>query len=288
MYPNPFPKSGSGDVQIFNNPSTSVDQWHTWNKPKGCSLVYILCIGGGGGGGCDVNNSGAGGGGASGTTRVLIPASLLPDRLYIQVGAGGVGAPTTGGTGSSGVLSYVSIAPSATITASNIVAVSGTAAATGGQASNTNGAGSTAATIANMPLAGLGRFQAIVGQAGAVGGVDIAIPTTSTVIMGGGSGVGYNGGNNAGKAVTAITNSLISQMRPIAAGVSGDGSGSYIGGGLFFVLAALGGGNATGGPYGAGGNGKFGSGGAGGGGGTASAGGRGGDGGSGLVLIISA
>lgn len=304
MYPNPFPPNLKGDVQIFTNPSTvTAVQLHVWNKPRGCTFVSILCIGGGGGGGGGFtraalgNGAGGGGGGSSACTRVFIPAYLLPDRLYIQVGAGGQGAASGGGTAGSGVLSYVTIHPAATITATNVIAVSGNAAATGGvtgTASGTPGAGSagSAATIANMPLAGLGFYQLIAGNIGASGaapnitGVDKVFPTTSVLTTGGAGGAGVTSTDRAGGGWTAVTDSFLSEIRPAtpAAG-SVDGGAGFTNWQPFFSFGGTGGSSSDAGIGGNGGNGGYGSGGGGGGAGTT--GGRGGDGGSGIVIITA-
>lgn len=295
MYPRPFPQAGSGDVQVFNQPSTvTAVQLHTWQKPRGCSLVYILCIGGGGGGGggtsgtAGTSRNSGGGGGSSSTTRILIPAYLLPDRLYIQVGAGGAGGAADG-NGSAGILSYVTIHPAATITATNVIAVSGNAAATGGTAGGAAGAAGTIATIANMPLAGMGRFQFIAGQIGRTGGGasnPAVFPTTGVITMGGPSGANSGGTDQPGPGITAITDSLLSEMRPVAStAASPDASGGIIAN-TFFSYCGLGGGTLNASTGGTGGNAAYGSGGGGGGAGTT--GGRGGDGGNGVVIIISA
>lgn len=316
MIPNPFPKAGSGDVQVFNQPSTSADQWHTWNKPKGCSLVYMLCIGGGGGGGGGMlynsatNHSGGGGGGGSAMGMLMVQASLLPDTLFVQVGAGGIGGTTNGygvaGTaGTAGTRSYVSTTPSITAVVNNTVLLSGDSAGSGGAGGTTTiaagGAGGVIGSIGNMPFAGMGYYQLIAGQAGtntSVGanGNSIAIPTTSVCCMGGTGGGSYAAGSDTrGGDVTAITNSYLSEIRPATPAIGAvNGSGGFNILKPFFSFGGIGGGSATGagGSGGNGGIGYYGSGGGGGGAVTAGApdgsGGRGGDGGGGLVIIISA
>lgn len=316
MYPKPFPQAGSGDVQVFNQPSTSTDQWHTWHKPKGCTLVYILCIGGGGGGGGGMlhnsgsNHSGGGGGAGSSNGRLLVPACFLPDVLYVQVGIGGAGgAPGTTGNngtaGGSGSASFVSIDKTGTASDQNVIIYSGDGATPGGAGGTTTSAGGGAApyvgSLGNMPKAGLGYFQQIAGQAGtssnfAAAGSTVSIPNTSGICMGGTGGGSYSGGGDtAGGGIVAVTNSLLSQMRasnPIAG--ANDGSAGFNVPSAFLSFPGLGGGCATGagGNGGNGGNGYYGSGGGGGGavtdGTPAGTGGNGGRGGDGVVIIISA
>ena len=302
-YHSPPPQTG--EVQIFTLPCTVTNlQWKSWIKPRGRSQSFVYCIGGGAGGGGGATGAtntlrgGGGGGGSSGVSRLVIPSFYLPDRLFIQNGAAGVGA-AAGAVGSSAILSYVSVAPDTT--ASNIVLLSGNAAAVGGGAgtSGTGGAGGTAstiATIANCSLAGTGATQFIAGNIGAAGGaqtgavgVDVTIPVTSVLTTGGAGGAGINTpaqSGFAGGSFGAISNSYLSQVRP-APPAAGSNNGS---GGLqlwqpFWGFGGCGGSSNDGGAGGFGGNGAYGAGGGGGGGGTT--GGSGGDGGNGIVIIIS-
>lgn len=293
--------NGITDVQIFTIPSTVTNtQWHTWVKPRGKTMCYIICIGGGGGGGAGFGatagsaRGGGGSGGSSAVTRVTIPCLFLPDVLYVQVGAGGNGVST--GTAGSGVLSYVSVFPNTT--ASNIIAISGAAAAAGGTtgtgaAVGAAGAAGTIAVIASMPLAGIGQYQMIAGQIGVAGGAVAGaigtaqtIPTTSVITTGGSGGAGTTSADFAGGAFTAISQTLLSEMRPAtpAAGSVDGGSGPTVWKPMFF-FGGVGGSSSNTGIGGNGGNGSYGAGGGGGGGGTT--GGRGGDGGNGIVIIIS-
>lgn len=291
------------DVQAFNRPSTVTDtQWMTWQKPRGAAMLHILCIGGGGGGGGGFTGiagsarGGGGSGGSAGVTRVTIPAFLLPDSLYIQVGAGGQGVGSGGGTAGSGVLSYVAVAPSTTI--ANVVALSGAAGAGGGgtgtaAAAGAAGAAGTVAVIGSMPLCGSGQFAFIAGQIGVIGGAvagangtAIDIPTTSVLCQAGSSGAGTTSANFAGGAFTASGAAYLSEQRPAApAAGSNNGSGGPQIWEPFFSFGGGGGSSANAGVGGTGGNGAYGAGGGGGGGGTT--GGRGGNGGSGLVIIIA-
>ena len=301
--PFDLPKDLKADVQIFNLPTTVTNlQWHPWERPYGKTMCHIICIGGGGGGGggftaaAAAARGGGGGGGSSGVTRVTIPLFLLGDRLYIQVGAGGRGVGSGGGTAGSGVLSYVVVYPHNT--ASNVVAVSGAAGATGGgtgtgAAVGAAGAAGTIAAIGAMPLAAAGQFSFIAGRVGIAGGAVAGaagtptdIPTSSALTCGGAGGAGTTSANFAGGGYNTLANSLLSLNAPVgpAAG-SNDGGGGYMLWKPLFSFAGCGGSSSNAGVGGAGGNGGYGSGGGGGGGGTT--GGRGGDGGSGLVIIIS-
>ena len=302
-----LPSRFAGDVQIFNIPSTvNQVQWHTWLKPRGVNMLHMIAIGGGGGGGGGFTatagsaRGGGGSGGCSGISRLTIPAIFVPDRLYVQVGAGGQGVGSGGGTAGSGVLSYVvaaiSTATPGTVQATNVMLVSGAAAAAGGgtgtgAAVGALGAAGTIATIAAMPLGHMGHFNLIAGTAGVAGGAVAgangtaqSIPT-ATPFWGATGGAGTTSADFAGGAFTAQADSLLSEMRPAtpAAGSNPGASGLTIWA-PFYSWGGGGGSAANSSAGGAGGNGGYGCGGGGGGGGTT--GGRGGDGGSGLVIII--
>lgn len=297
-YPNP--NSRGVVIERFVGWATVTNvQWRYFLRPPGHTMLHMLLLSGGAGGGNGFTRAaaaaggGGGSGGGSGQTSVLIPWSLLPDRLYVQAGAGG--AP-----GAAGVLSYVAIAPDTT--ASNVVAVSGNAAPTAGgngtgAAAGAAGVAGTIATLANMPLAAAGVFQLLAGQAGVAGGaqtgaigVAITIPTTGLRCMAGSGGAGTTSADFAGGVVTAITNSYLSECRP-----AGAAAGSFRGSGghplfttsnsLLFAFGGLGGSSSNTSTGGDGGAGSFGCGGGGGGAGTT--GGTGGPGGPGLVQLTS-
>ena len=70
-----LPQSQNADIQTFG-PGQS-----TWNKPRGKSMAYILCIGAGGGGGkggvgLQSAAAGGGGGGSGGQSTSIIPLTL--------------------------------------------------------------------------------------------------------------------------------------------------------------------------------------------------------------------
>lgn len=291
-----FTPNGLGNTQIFNRPST-VDntQWMTWQKPRGVTMCSILAIAGGGGGGggfsaAATNARGGGGaGGSSGTSRLVVSLFLLPDRLYIQVGAGGIGG-AAGANGTDGGLSYVSIAPNVTTTNNLILSINGALGVAGSAtAAGTAGAGGSAS--GTQPLAGLGNFNLVSGQNGAAGGAQtgavgaaIAIPATGLICQGGSGGAGTTSADFAGGLCTAIAGSWLSEQRPAtpAAGTFNGSGGPQIWK-PFFSFGGLGGSSSNTGLGGNGGYGAYGAGGGGGGGGTT--GGRGGDGGGGIVII---
>ena len=95
----------SDNLQIFT-------QSGFWYKPQGITMVHIFAVGGGaGGGGGQVYTAGVGGGGGSGggsaaSGKIIFPAKLLPDILYVNVGVGGLGGASIS-NGSNGTASYV-------------------------------------------------------------------------------------------------------------------------------------------------------------------------------------
>lgn len=173
-----LPSFTNADVQIFTRPSTVKDlQGNVWQKSRGVTMASMFCIGGGGGGGGGFTGTagsargGGGGGGSSGIARLIIPTHLLPDRLYIQVGAGGLGVGSGGGTAGSGVLSGIAMMTATVTVTSNNILGSSFAAPTGGvtgtgAAGGAGGAAGTIVTIGTVPWCGLGEFNFIAGQAG--------------------------------------------------------------------------------------------------------------------------
>lgn len=231
---------------------------------------------------------GHGGGGGSGAhSVVIVPAFLIPDVLFIRVGAGGAGGTpgNPGTTGGSGILSHVSIHPG--VTPSNILAVSGEAGPTGGVggtnlAEGAGGAAGTVALITSMPLASRGVFSMFAGQAGKSGFTAGTIPTDGAVAMGGG-GVP---GNFA--QITAISESWLSQQRHDHSGTKFiPGPGGTPIWKPFHSFPGMAGAYHDGasGPVPNGGNGVNGSGGGGGGAGAGANAGNGGYGGGGVVMI---
>jgi hypothetical protein len=291
------------DVQIFYSNGVT-NAWQTWNKPRKCNYVWIMCIGGAGGGGGGAgsyNTLGGSGGGSGAITRVMYNAQQLPDILYIQVGlggAGGAGATTSGvngSTGSPGNRSFVSLQPA--VVAQNLVAASGNGAAAGG-AGGTGGAtaAESVSTQASTTFYTLGNFISTNGQAAPIypgGAIWNTTPFTSTLVSAGAGGsISINGSGNI------LSSSLTPQITGGGYAANGNNGGNGANGITsfkpFFSTGGAGGGAAllgTTGNGGNGGNGGIGSGGGGGGSADVSVGvntgGRGGRGGDGLVVIIS-
>ena len=292
------------DIQVFYSNGVT-NAWQTWQKPRKCNYVWIMCIGSGGGGGGGVGSFstvGGSGGGSGAISRVLYNAQQLPDRLYVQVGvggAGGTGATTSGGAGSngsSGQRSFVSLQPSTTI--QNVVAASGNGAAAGGVGTGTGGvtAGESVSTQASATFYTLGNFISTNGQATpAYPGTNTwnTTPFTSTLVSAGAGGsISVNNSGNI------LSSSLTPQITGGGYAANGNNGGNGANGITslkpFFSTGGAGGGAALSSSTGNGGNGGNGGIGSGGGGGGSAdvvlgvnTGGRGGRGGDGIVFIIS-
>lgn len=302
-----IPSKYSGDVKIYtSNTGADLKGFQIWQKPKGASLVSMTIMSGGGGGGGGFSRTagspgGGGGGGASSpVARLLCAAMLLPDVLYIQVGAGGQGGEASL-PGAAGLVSY--ILTSKTAATPNIILYS-SASAPGGGNPGTAAAGGTGGTApgtpANQPTNSWGFYFATQGVLGADGGPQTG--GTSSSISGfvnrvtgegtGGAGcqtTDFAGGQITCPAVLDTSNLFYPAVSGVVApgGAAGGGNG---GSGVcritpLFNTGGSGGGSNNSSLAGKGGNGGYGSGGGGGGAGTS--GGRGGNGGSGLVVIVT-
>lgn len=89
------------------------DNWQVWRKPPGTRMVWIQAQAGGSSGGCGANSGASGGGGGCGGCSGELksgwfPAFMLPDTLYIQVGAGGV--PTVASSAFPGIGGHTYVA----------------------------------------------------------------------------------------------------------------------------------------------------------------------------------
>lgn len=280
------------DVQIFYSNGSA---WQTWQKPRKCNYVYIMCIGGGAGGGAGatVDNSPAAPGASGAITRVLYNAQQLSDILYVQVGIGGAGGIRSGTTtGGNGTRSLVSLQP--TVLAQNLVAISGNVGAIGGNQSDSSFAGETVSTQATATFYTLSNFISTVGRATTITTSSISIsPLTSQITCAGANGGWFISSGTLVQpsdiAETVFSPRIPGGITTNSLGVNGtDGGNGVTIWKPFFSTGGAGGGASTTANGGRGGNGGIGSGGGGGGAGaTIAQGGSGGRGGDGLVIIIS-
>lgn len=303
------PKYGA-DVKVYTaTTGTNLMGFQTWQKPKGCSFIFMQAISGGGGGGGGFsraagNPGGGGGSGAcSGIARFNCFANDLPDTLFIQVGMGGQGG-AAGAAGGAGVNSLILTGRIANVP--NIVLQSGVNAP-GGGGGGTGAAGGPAGTVPTIavvqPYNVMGMWQANVGLVGIIGGAQTgaaggSVTAWATIPFSpGGPGAGCTTTNFAGGNInTTATFDAGNQGYYTSAGggvaPGGTGIGAQINGSSgvlrllpFFNSGGAGGGSHNAGQAGHGGSGGYGCGGGGGGAGTT--GGMGGNGGSGLIKIIS-
>lgn len=297
-----LPPGFKGDLKVFKGGST-VDnlQWYAWVKPRGCSMLFALCIGGGAGGGGGFSaaaaaaRGGGGGGGSSCITKVLIPLIFLPDRLFVQVGNGTVGVAA--GAAAVPANSYIAVYPHIGNSKTNFLAVSSingapTGGGTGmGAAVGTGGSAGTVSIQGDQCVSGSGFWSTIAGQGGGAGGAiaggagtSITLPLTGLCTVGGAGGGGTTAADFAGGGITSVANTWLNDKRSAApAAGTFDGAGGLLSWNPLWSFCGLGGSASNAGVGGNGGKGGPGSGGGGGGGGTT--GGRGGDGGPGLVVM---
>ncbi len=288
-----FPVPHGGDLQVFRTPATVTNlQWMTWTKPRGCTMGYFFGLGGGGGGGggftgiAGANRGGGGGGGSGAQQTFYAPLFLLPDVLYIQVGAGGIGTTSGGGVSGTGVPTYAAVYPNVESRNLLMSCLGGVGGTTGTAALGAAGAGGSASALTAMNFGGLGLFQSVAGQAGTAGGgpglagASLTLPTTGILATGGTGGAGVTAVENVGGGFTAVAGTLISEARPGTSSISGDGSAGPQLWKPFFSFGGAGGGSSNTGTGSWGGHGAIGAGGGGGSGGTT--GGRGGNGGNGI------
>lgn len=249
------------------------NDWIAWDKPDGIKWLHFTIIGGGGGGGRPSPGqsvTGAAGGTSGALTIIMVPASFLPDLIYIKPGAGGAGATTDTSPGLNGGTSYVCIRPS---TANS--AVVGLAGGGGGSVFGSNAP--TAMVPAQNPFYNMFPCMAMPGSTNQ--GVQSIFP-----ISAGGTGGSTSGGTGqSGLQVTGVG--------PMPTILGGPTSGTPGGHGvvLWRPFMSTGGGGGAGGSTGVtggrGGDGAYGSGGGGGGASYLGNTGNGGNGGSGLVIV---
>ena len=274
MWNDALPRNGITNWSYFTPARTvstaPTDSWLTWMKPAGCSWVYIFGIGAGGAGSSGNSSlpAGGGGGGSGAVTRLLIPATFVPDILYVRPAYGTNDIFSAFNQRAS----YVSIAPNST--AQNLVL---TIAAGGTGFNNTAGNGGPAATSASGIWMNIGLFTSIAGQGGGAGAT--TADTAGTTIAFGASGLPVTGGAGGGRGTGAggdITGAGLMPTRSGGAGTtSGVGADGFRQGQnfapgfklfpLLFSGGAGGGGGGTSNRGGVGGRGSWGCGGGGGG-----------------------
>lgn len=297
-----LPEGRNCDVQVFSaNASTGLSlEWQTWNKPRGVSMIHILCIGAGANGGNGAVGAvsaaaGGGGGGSGGITSVCVPASRLPDTLFCSAGS------------STASWTVVSISPVGQITNHYVAYANRATAAGGGNASGgTAGAAGLAAAAGGTSLGGMGVYTILAGQAGIIGGAAVAggnltLPTTGLTVTGGTGGGGLPASSNGtpGGSFTVAGafpphSGGVGTNNSLIPGTPGTNGFDNVIPGLRYSYGGTGGGSSyasAGGPGlfgGNGGNGGIGCGGGGGGGClTGGVAGIGGPGGPGQIIIIA-
>lgn len=312
---NSLPDRNNTNTWVYSDGNNDFD---TWQKPAGVSIVHFLVIGGGGGGGSgyctgsQAATAGGSGGSAGGIVNVTIPSMLLPDTLYIRVGSGGAGGAATtiegANAGQTGSISYVCLYPS--ISTGSVLIQSSTSTAAGGVAGSKT-VGSSAPALTTVSTANELRWIGINGGFATQTAAGIASTLTSgnggsitfNGLLTGGCGGGGTRGLPSGPAGGAGGAIDFSTTLTVAGGISVQVRGglasftsaaSRIDGdpGIFSYqpFISTGGGGGAGANYdatavgGSGGAGAYGCGGGGGGGGRALS-GAGGNGGSGLIII---
>jgi len=273
--------------------------FQTWIKPPGISFVHIITIGPGGGGSSTfplvlgTANRGGGGGGGGSMNSVFLPAFLVPDRVYVNVGLGGLGGASssvanTANIGTAGQdLTYVTFHPVKSAGYALCNASPGGAAAVpvgGGGGGAQGGAAGATATSTFFPNSQIGLRNYQGGQAGGAGANGAATSVTGvTRITGGGGGAGNTGANvvGAGASILPVGEYTLQTIASSPAGTNGSQLNDLL---KFVFSGGTGAASSTTISGSDGGNGGYGCGGGGGGLGPG-LGGAGGKGGDGLVII---
>lgn len=162
--------------------------WYTWNKPRGVSMVRILCIGAGGGGAHGTSSAGGGGGGSGAVTSWIGPAMFIPDSLQIAVAGGGL--PNSPYAESTGVYARINQGQYLLFYAE------------GGYGPAYSSNGGTA--MGNNYFGACGIFTSITGQKGGAGGstgTGGSIAASGGTFLSGGAG-GSGGAGSVGGGVT--------------------------------------------------------------------------------------
>jgi hypothetical protein len=220
MWNDALPRNGITNWSYFTPAGTSAaftNSWQSWMKPAGCSWVYIFGIGSGGAGG-NGNNAvpcSGGGGGSGSVTRLLIPATFVPDILYVRPAGGNNDINSTAASRAS----YISIAPNNT--AQNLIL---TVTAGSGGFNNTAGSGAAAATFGSGIWMNSGLFTSIAGQSGGAGVT--TIDTAGGSVTFGASGLPVTGGGGGGRGSGAGGSVIGAGLLPTRSGGAGTTGGN--------------------------------------------------------------
>lgn len=210
--PTPY---GAATVETFlGNNAAAGEQWMTWQKPRGKSMAHIMLIGKGGNGGngavgANSTAAGGGGGGSGAQISMLVPLWAIPDRLYLSLAGGGTTTTTA---------SYVAMAMKLTAgagaSAGNDTLLTANGGGNGGNASGATagavGAAAGTPTVASMALGWQWVDLSLGGQAGIIGGTNVAgaaltIPVTGLLVTGGTGGGGLPAAAASGTAGGSFT-----------------------------------------------------------------------------------
>jgi len=273
--------------------------FQTWLKPPSISFVHIITIGpGAGGSGAypyaagTAARGGSGGGGGS-MNSVFLPAYLVPDTIYVNVGLGGTGGglSTVAGTANTGTagqdLTYVTFYPVKSAGYALCIASPGSAGTIpAGGAGAIGGNGGAIISSTSFPISQVGLRNYIGGQSGGTGGQSGAAANITGIYRttGGGGGSGNTSGGNTGAGATINAVGGNTSLNTIAASPAGTNGSQFIDLINFIFGGGTGASSSTTISGSNGGSGGYGSGGGGGsiGPGLGGAGGAGGD---GLVII---
>jgi hypothetical protein len=210
------PASGQLKEVVFTSTNAS------YTIPSGVTGIWALVVGGGGGGGASSSSAAANSAGGGGAGQVLEKYFLISGdtTLNITVGAGGLGATTSGAQGATGSASSIVGNTSAT-----------TYATAGG-----GGGGGGATTLA--------------GLTGASGGGKGQVNTVSNGLGGGGFGTGALStqyGLRNGSTMSSTTNGAAPTSVGITGNFGGDAAASQWGGEgiLIWNRAVAGGGHGN-------------------------------------------
>lgn len=209
--------------------------FQTWSKPPGISFIHIIVIGAAGGGGGafiwtpGVANRGGGGGGTGAMTSIFLPAYLVPDILYINVGLGGSGGAssttTTANVGTQGTTTYVTFYPlQASGYTLGVAAPGGGGGAAAGTGGGIGGGAAAAALTTAYPISQIGLRNSTAGQVGVTGQTGGGGTVTAAYrITGGAGGTGKSAGDAGanGGGILAVGDYALQSIAASPAGTDG-------------------------------------------------------------------